>query len=150
MKTFYNLLDTLKAELEASPFVNTVTYGDIFDLDLDKFTMYPLSHFIVNSANYNGSTWGFNVSLICMDLVDKSKERNDEFFKNTNSQDVFNQQLIVINGVLDKLKRGNLNAAGYQLTGTPTVEAFVDSYADDVAGWVVTLEILVRNDYSLC
>ena len=47
MTGFYKLLDTLKAELISSPFVNTVTYGDISDVDLNKQNIFPLSHFIV-------------------------------------------------------------------------------------------------------
>ena len=150
MTTFYTLLDNIKATLDANPFVNTITYGDIFDVDLDKHTMYPLSHFLVNSANYNGATWTFDLSVICMDIVDVSKQRVDEFTKNTNEHDIFNTQLSVVNDLLDNLRKGSLADVGYQINGTPTVEAFVDRFADQVAGWTLTMQIDIKNDYSLC
>ena len=41
MQAYYNVLTTLKAQLEADEFVNTVTQGDIFDVDLNKQTLFP-------------------------------------------------------------------------------------------------------------
>jgi hypothetical protein len=65
MTGFYNLLDKLKTELKSIPFVNTVTYGDISDIDLSKKTIFPLSHFIVNSFSYNGNVVDMSLSLLC-------------------------------------------------------------------------------------
>ena len=50
MKGFYQVTDKLKTLLNAEPFVNTVTYGSIDDVDLDKQSIFPLSHIIVNNA----------------------------------------------------------------------------------------------------
>ncbi len=36
MGNYYTVLDTLKTNLENDPFVNTVTQGDIFGVDLAK------------------------------------------------------------------------------------------------------------------
>ena len=91
---FYNLTDKLKEELLKDPFVNTVTYGNIFEVDLNKQTIFPLSHFIVNNVVDRGQTLLFNISLLCMDLVDESKEDiTDSFIGNDNEQDVLNTQL---------------------------------------------------------
>ena len=38
MKHVYDILDVIKDELRANPSVNTVTYGDIADVDLDKMS----------------------------------------------------------------------------------------------------------------
>ena len=42
MKGFYNVLETIKTELLGSPFCNTVTYGDIRDVDLAKENSIPI------------------------------------------------------------------------------------------------------------
>ena len=50
MKGFYNLTDKLKDTLLAEPFVNTVTFGSLDDVDLNKQTIFPLSHITVNNT----------------------------------------------------------------------------------------------------
>ena len=50
MKGFYNVTDKLKDTLLAEPFVNTVTFGSLDDVDLNKQTIFPLSHIIVNNT----------------------------------------------------------------------------------------------------
>jgi len=74
MKGFYNLTDKLKEALLAEPFVNTVTFGSLDDIDLNKQTIFPLSHIIVNNTTVGSKTLTFNVSILSMDIVDISKE----------------------------------------------------------------------------
>ena len=151
MTGFYNLLDTLKTELKDSPFVNTVTYGDISDIDLNKQSIFPLSHFIVNNFQYQTNIIVFNVSLLCMDLVDESKEDTTDIFKgNNNEQDVFNTQMNVISRVLALLERGDLYDNKYQLQGQPSSEAFVDRFDNKLAGWAVTFDVAIQNEMTIC
>ena len=73
MQGFYNLSEKIRQTLQLDDFVNTVTYGDIYDVDLNKQTIFPLSHFMINSATMQGNVWNFSLSLLCMDIVDESK-----------------------------------------------------------------------------
>jgi hypothetical protein len=43
MTAYYDILNTIKAQLDMDVFVNTVTQGDIFDIDLTKQTIFPLA-----------------------------------------------------------------------------------------------------------
>ena len=36
MQGFYNLSEKIRQKLQLDDFVNTVTYGDIYDVDLNK------------------------------------------------------------------------------------------------------------------
>ncbi len=151
MQGFYNLTTKIKDTLALDAFVNTVTYGDIFEIDLNKQDIFPLSHFIVNSATLNGSTWDFNLSLLCMDIVDENKEDViDKFLGNNNEQDVLNTQMAVIGRLMDLLRRGDLFTELYQLNGQPSLEAFVDRFDNKVAGWAVTFNVLVPNEMTIC
>lgn len=151
MQGFYNLTTKIKETLALDAFVNTVTYGDIFEIDLNKQDIFPLSHFIVNNATLNGSTWQFNISLLCMDIVDESKaDVTDKFLGNDNEQDVLNTQMAVINRLLELLRRGDLYSELYQLEGSPTIEPFVDRFENKLAGWTLTMDILVANDMTIC
>ncbi len=148
---FYNLTDKLKDELLKDPFVNTVTYGNIFEVDLNKQTIFPLSHFIVNNVVDRGQTLLFNISLLCMDLVDESKNDTvDEFVGNDNEQDVLNTQLAVANRVGAMLKRGDLYREKYQLDGEISLEPFVDRFDNKVAGWTATFNVVIPNEITIC
>ena len=86
MVGYYSILETLKTELETIPFVNSVTEGSLFDIDLNKQTIFPLSHIMVNSASFEGNVVRFNISIVAMDIVDISKdETTDEFRKDRKS-----------------------------------------------------------------
>ena len=151
MQGFYNITTKIKETLALDDFVNTVTYGDIFEIDLNKQDIFPLSHFIVNSATLNGSVWQFNMSLLCMDIVDESKEDvTDKFLGNDNEQDVLNTQMAVINRLLELLRRGDLYSDLYQLEGSPTIEPFVDRFENKVAGWTLTFDVLIPNGMTIC
>ena len=148
---FYNLTDKLKDELLKDPFVNTVTYGNIFEVDLNKQTIFPLSHFIVNNVVDRGQTLLFNISLLCMDLVDESKNDTvDEFVGNDNEQDVLNTQLAVANRIGAMLKRGDLYRTKYQLDGDVSLEPFVDRFDNKVAGWTATFNVVIPNEITIC
>ena len=96
MTAYYDILTTIKAQLDADVFVNTVTQGDIFDVDLSKQTIFPLSHIMVNSVNRESNTLRFSVTVMCMDIVDKSKTETTDIFRgNDDEQDVLNTQLAV-------------------------------------------------------
>lgn len=151
MQGFYNITTKIKETLALDDFVNTVTYGDIFEIDLNKQDIFPLSHFIVNSATLNGSVWQFNMSLLCMDIVDESKEDvTDKFLGNDNEQDVLNTQMAVINRLLELLRRGDLHSDLYQLEGSPTIEPFVDRFDNKLAGWTLTFDVLIPNGMTIC
>lgn len=151
MKGFYNLIDTIKAELETIPFVNTVTQGDIYEIDLAKQTIYPLSHIIVNNVNFENNVIRFNISILAMDIVDINKEDAPTvYIGNDNVQDVLNQQLIVCQRVFESAKRGNLYDDLYQTDGTASCEPFTERFENFLAGWTMTFDVLVPNDMSIC
>lgn len=151
MKGFYQITTAIKDQLYKDAFVNTVSSGDIFEIDLNKQTIFPLSHIIVNNAQYNNNVWIFNISVLCMDVVDFSKTENtDQFLTNDNEQDVLHTQLMVINRLLEVLRRGVLNDEGYELNGTPNCEPFVDRFENKIAGWTVTFDVMVANEMTSC
>lgn len=151
MKGFYQVTTAIKDQLYKDVFVNTVSSGDIFEIDLNKQTIFPLSHIIVNNAQYNGNVWIFNISVLCMDVVDFSKtEQTDQFLTNDNEQDVLHTQLMVINRLLEVLRRGSLFDDLYQLQGTPNCEPFVDRFENKIAGWTVTFDVMVANEMTSC
>ena len=78
MTGFYDLTTKIKETLEAEPFVNNVSYGSFDNVDLNKQTIFPLSHVMVNQCTINPKILTFNISVMCMDIVDINKEENFE------------------------------------------------------------------------
>ena len=148
---FYQITKTIKDQLLDDINVNTVTTGDITDIDLAKQTMYPLSHVIVNNVTLEENIYRFNISVLSMDIVDQSKEATTDIFKgNNNEQDVLNTQLVVLNKLVQVLRMGTLYQNKYQLDGDPTCEPFYDRFENQVAGWACTFDVLIQNDINIC
>jgi hypothetical protein len=151
MQGFYNILERIKLQLEDDPNVNTVTYGDIFKIDLNKQTIFPLCHLMVNEATMENNIWRFNVSVIAMDILDESKDNiTDWFVGNTNEQDILNTQLAVLNRLFQVLKTGSLSKDLYQLDGNPTCENFTERFENSLAGWTGTFDVLIPNTMTSC
>ena len=49
---YFDIIDKLKTHFENDELINTVTQGDLFDVDLNKQTIFPLVHLIVNNATF--------------------------------------------------------------------------------------------------
>ena len=72
--------------------------GDIFEVDLNKQTIFPLVHLIVNSATFEGSVVRYNISIMAMDIVDITKDETvSKFDGNNNELWVLNTMLQVLN-----------------------------------------------------
>ena len=155
MRQFYNITKTLKDTLEAHSQVNVVTFGDIFDVDLNKQTIFPLSHIMINQATFEGQIVRMNISVMCMDVVDETKEdprnQNEPFYGTNNEQDILNTQLAVINDVVTELRKGTLYTDLYQLDGNPTCIPFSERFENLLAGWTATFDVLLpNNEISIC
>jgi len=151
IRGFYLLTETIKDTLLSDLNVNTVTTGDITEVDLNKQTIFPLSHMIVNNVTSSENTLSFNISILAMDIVDQSKDEvTDIFLGNNNEQDVLNTQLAVLNKLVQKLRIGQLHRDLYQVLGDVTLEPFLDRFESQVAGWTATFDVVIQNDINVC
>tara|TARA_Y100001937_G_scaffold39221_1_gene55791 strand:- start:329 stop:799 length:471 start_codon:yes stop_codon:yes gene_type:complete len=150
-RAYYLITDTIKDQLIADINVNSVTLGDITDVDLSKQTIFPLSHIIVNTATYEGNVWRMNISVMAMDVVDVSKEETTDLYtQNNNEQDILNTQLAVLNKLFGVISRGTIYTDNYQLDGTAVCEPFVDRFENKLTGWAATFDVIVKNDIDIC
>tara|TARA_E500000318_G_C3507693_1_gene191001 strand:- start:6 stop:455 length:450 start_codon:yes stop_codon:yes gene_type:complete len=149
MNGLYRVLEKIKEVLEADIDVNKVTYGDITQIDLEKQTIYPLSHVMLNTVVSNEQVLRFNISIIAMDIVDVTKEEDDGY-ERSNEQDVLNTQLAVLNKAIQKMRIGNLYRDKFQVEGDVSIEPFTDRFENQVAGVVGTFDIIIENDVDVC
>ncbi len=152
MREFYTAVDAVKDALRANNSINTVTFGDLSDIDLDKTTIFPLSHIFVERVRNEDNMLIFDFSVLVADIVDFSNEETefDDFFGNDNLHDVLNTQLTVINGLITSLRRGDLYRTQYQLDNEPIAEPFKERFKNLLAGWEATISIRVKNNVTIC
>lgn len=155
MTSVYDIVSTIKTFLRANPIVNTVTYGDITDIDLNKTVIFPLTHFFINNVTVLDQVMQVSISMLFTDIVDYTKTQNTNDFgnreDNTNLIDVYNTQLQIANTLIQDLKRGDLFTDKYQLEGNPVLEPFNDRFENELAGWTVDLTINIpNNNISVC
>jgi hypothetical protein len=151
MTGFYDILNKLKWHFDNDEIVNSVTQGDIFQVDLNKQTIFPLTHIMVNSSSLQSNTQTFNVSILAMDIVDISKtETTDIFQENNNELDVLNTQHHVLNRCYQQMLHGNLWDLDFVVAGEPTLEPFTERFENLLAGWTMTFDVTVPNDMTIC
>jgi hypothetical protein len=151
IRGFYQLTETIKQQLLADVNINTVSTGDITDVNLNKQDIFPLGHILINSVTDEEQVLRFNITVIAADIVDQSKELTlDRFTGNNNEQDILNTQLAVLNKLIQVLRKGQLYIDKYQLEGNPTCEPFYDRFENMLAGWSCTMDVLIHNDITIC
>ena len=148
---YFDIIDKLKTHFDNDVLVNTVTQGNLFDIDLSKQTIFPLVHLIVNTASLEGNVVRYNISILAMDIVDIAKdEEENKFDGNDNELYVLNTQLQVLTRCYELLLRGDLWTDKFQIDGNPTCEPFVDRFENKLAGWTMTTDILIPNGMTIC
>ena len=147
MTKYYEILNILKTEIEATELVNTITQGDIDGIDINKQNLYPLAHVVINSSSFQSATIIFNVTIIAMDIIDVSKEpTTDQFRGNDNEIDILNAMHTLQNRVFEKFRREYVNIQVDTATNTP----FVMRYANGLAGWETTFDITIPANMPIC
>tara|TARA_R110000751_G_scaffold142239_1_gene245669 strand:- start:232 stop:705 length:474 start_codon:yes stop_codon:yes gene_type:complete len=150
-RSYYLIMSKLEEELLSSPFVKTVTFGDISQVDLRKQTIFPLSHLIMNNVTQGGQVLTYNMTILLMDIVDVNKALvTDQFTGNTDEMDILNTQLQVGNKLVEQMRNGNLFNEMYQVITDATFEPFYDRFENELAGWSLNVSIVVQNDIYIC
>ena len=151
VRGFYQLTETIKTALLEDKDIETVSTGDITDVNLNKQDIFPLGHIIINSVIDEEQVLRFNITVLACDIVDQAKEFTVDRFKGNNDvQDILNTQLAVLNRLTQRLRMGTLYTDMYQLDGNPTLTPFYDRFENQLAGWSASMTIMIYNDIYIC
>ena len=152
MNSFYTVLDKIKVHFLANNITNTVSYGDDSKLDLDKTSIFPLAHLDINRVEYKDNSIVFTLYILCVGLVDLDwvEESEDDFYTGNNEQDVMNEQLFVLTGLIESLRRGGLYRDNIKLAIQPTAQPVGAFDNSQIAGWASEVQVEVPKDFSIC
>jgi hypothetical protein len=151
----YTLVDSIRLEFENNPFVNSVTLGTLTEVDLQKMTIFPMAHIILNQVTHNDYNLSFDITIVNLDIVNISKDEaiqvgDNGYYGNDNIMYIWTNQLYVINRLVAKLKQGRYNDIVIQLDGEPVSQAIKYEYENMLAGYETTLTISLPNDINKC
>jgi|TARA_Y100000361_G_scaffold57808_1_gene50547 hypothetical protein len=147
-KTYKNTLDTITCLLEAHKQIQTTTTGDIFDVDIEKNTKFPLAHVNIGNVDISMSQKTFNFQLFIMDIAD---EDNETF--------VLNEMLNIMSDIIALLKHGEntflYNAQHgeeprYFVDNDFTCEPFTERFDNTVSGWVCNIQVIIESVLDSC
>lgn len=148
---YFTTVDTLRAHFASDPIVNEVTQGDIFSVDLNKKTIFPLVHIMVNSSTAEEFVVRYNITIMAMDIVDFSKADNtDLFYGMDNEIDALNSMHDVLIRAFKLMKAGSIWDAKVQIEDTANLEPFSERFENNLAGWAMTFDIAVPNEMTIC
>ncbi len=138
MKGYSDLLNVITTQLKKDQYCKTVTEGSIFNVGLEKQSIYPVAHIEIGGFKRNNAALDFSVSLICMDIV-KSDYSNEK--------DVMTTQSAVCLRVAEVFNRSTYDK--YTIIDEPNFEFFRDKFEHSVAGCTMTFNISIPNDMTI-
>jgi hypothetical protein len=151
MNTYFKVIEDIKTALSAEPFINKVSQGDIYEVDLSKKTLFPLAHLIIESIDIQTNRIQLSLSLLLMDIVDFSKESSTDLIrKNDNELDAINNMINVAARLQAVLARTETYNADYELEGSFACTPFKERFENNLAGVTADFTINLKNDMTKC
>tara|TARA_R110000796_G_scaffold915_3_gene3518 strand:- start:3848 stop:4309 length:462 start_codon:yes stop_codon:yes gene_type:complete len=153
MNNLFKFTDAIKVELESNDLLNSVTMGDLFDIDLLKKNTFPLAHVVMTTASISAESGVayLNMSVLLLDMVDESKEEEtDHYYGNDNEHYVKNSMFAVATKLVSALTRGKMHTDGYQIGEDVNVEFFSERFEDKLAGVGLDFSVAIKNTIDIC
>ena len=153
MRAAYQVLEKIKSKLRTSPNIQTVSFGDLFEVDLNKTTIFPLAHIGMGNVTFLEHKLELTINLILLDIVDDNRDPSteDEFYGNNNLQDILNTLLAEANILVSDLRRGSGFSELFQIESNISAQPFLDRFENQLAGWSVDVVVsFPNNDVSIC
>jgi hypothetical protein len=152
MNNLLQLTDRIKEELEANVIINAVGFGDMFDLEVEKQTIFPMAHLGMTTARMGQGVAFVDMSILFLDIVDTVKtEQTDNFYGNDNEHYVINNMFSAATKTVQELMRGDLYNDGFQVEEESVeITFFSERFKDKLAGCGVNFTVTIKNTLDLC
>ena len=166
-KTYNNVINTLSKIGQLHDQIHTVSTGDIYDIDLEKETKFPIMHINPVNVTTGESELVYNFQIFIMDLV--SEKDNWPTYQQQglskrvdtkdNSQEVWNQTLHIATDIIGMLRHStwqsmtgisDIEQPIYFTEGQFNIEPFQERFDNLTCGWVFNLGVRVMYDFQTC
>ncbi len=139
--TLNQILSQLNQIADNHQLINTFGFGDIWEIATSGDIMYPMMWATMENVQISTSakTETYNFSLYFMDVV-----KNGEI----NETEVLSDQLSIAKDVLAQLKHPNYDWSFD--ANNSSLEDFTERFTDSVAGWKMTISLVLPFDSNRC
>ena len=149
-KTYNNALETLKCLGEQHKQIETVTNGDLFEIDMQASGLYPLMHVMINDANVSMSEQKFNFRVFVMDLVEPDLSNEDEVMSDSYQTMIDLIALLKHGEILYGYNFSAGEEQRYFVDNDFTISPFTERFTNNVSGWVCDISIIVESVLDSC
>ena len=151
-KTYNNVIDTIKCVGEGHLQIKAVTTGDIWDIDLNKNTLFPLLHINIINVNASKGQLQHNFQLVVADIVEPDGSENE--------QEVLSDTLSIMLDIVSIFRNGetlyhyntanDADQARYWTADDFTLEPFTERFDNTLSGLTLNLPIVIEFPYDTC
>tara|TARA_R110000796_G_scaffold8669_1_gene28233 strand:- start:404 stop:877 length:474 start_codon:yes stop_codon:yes gene_type:complete len=149
---YSELLNYVKGLAEQDEFVNTVTQGNMANVDFDKMNVFNLVHVDVLTAGFsNGQMITFDLEILSAQVRNSNKnDVGDKFNKQDNEIDNMNETLAVLNRMWFKMIQ-DFESRNIIVEGDASLNQVTEWNTNLLDGWLMTFTISLPNTaISLC
>ena len=145
--TLRMLYDVFTDAFNAQGQLASISFGDIFEVDLTQSGKYPMMHVSTETADYDTGNLVYNFQIIVMDLVNKDESSED---------DVLSDTLEMIGDVISRIRHSALDADvddfrnTIRLQDSISCEPFTERFDNEVTGWTASVSIEVEFNAGAC
>ena len=138
-KTYNNVIDALKSIGNKHLMIKYVESGDLWDMDLEKNTKYPLMFINPESVNTDITTLTMNFRIFICDLLMQD---------NSNEQEILSDTLQIALDVITLIREESYD--GIYTKDDFNIEPFTERFDNALAGWTFELPMQVENSFQTC
>ena len=136
--TLRNLIEVLKDKLETEPFVNQVTFGDVYNVNNDIDIEYPLVNLdVVSSVITKEMNTSYVMNLYYIDRLTENE---------SNYIDICSAVNYTINSLVNKFAYEN----DIDINIQSNIQYFQQNFRDKCSGGYITINIVDYTPYDYC
>ena len=146
MITFNNIVERFKIFADAHFFVKSFSFGSPDDVDLSKFTNFPLMHLVYTGATYDAGTKTYNLEVYILDVpADKTK-------KTDRQKEVVSDAEQCAEDIIADIKNGGnifLFAQDYEVVNATTTP-LEEETKNVLSGVLLDLSVAIPYEWDAC
>lgn len=146
MITFNNIVERFKVFAENHFFVKSFSFGSPDDVDLTKFTNFPLMHLVYTGANYDAGTKTYNLEVYILDVPSDKTKKVDR------QKEVVSDAEQCAEDIIADIKNGGnifLFAQDYEVVNATTTP-LEEETKNVLSGVLLDLSVAIPYEWDAC
>lgn len=142
MKGIYEAADNFILELTNAGF-NSVTFGSISDVDIEKQNLYPFANIELENAALTGKVSNITFNVIAADIVDDKSTKTGLKQRTDNLLDIYHDIATLVNTAWQRYLRNP--SVNYIVSPELNMDAFNMRFENRLAGYEFNFTIQIPN-----